>query len=152
MLLQLERLLDFFSDKEPVPNKFTIALGKLVRDAREEAGLSQSRLASMIHRRRATISDIENGKSEVTIPTLTLLASSLDKPITYFLPWFIYENLKPEELEPAEHELFIQFRKIFSDDLKRLAIQQVNLIAETDIKDFKEKLRKEIANNPPIDK
>ena len=101
-------------------------------------------MASTIHRRRATISDIENGKSEVTIPTLTLLASSLGKPITYFLPWFIYENLKPKELEPAEHEVLIQFRKIWFEDLKHLAIQQVKLIAETDIKDFKEKRRKEI--------
>ncbi len=147
----LERLLEIFGDKEPVPNKFTIGIGKLVKQAREDSGLSQSRLAGMIYRRRATISDIENGKSEVTVSTLALLAAALDKPITYFLPWFVYANLKSEDLEPAEHEMLIQFRNICSEDLQRLAIHQVKLIAETDIKDFKEELSKVLDEDTPHD-
>ena len=108
-------------------------------------------IAQLISRHQPALSDIENGKSEVTVSTLTLLAAALDKPITYFLPWFVYANLKSEELEPAEHEVLLQFRKIWSDDLKRLAIQQVKLIADTDIKDFKEKRRKKIFNSHPND-
>ena len=107
----LDRLLEILRDKDPVPNKFTIGIGKLVKQAREDSGLSQVKLASMIYRRRSTISDIENGKSQVKVSTLALLASALDKPITYFLPWFIYANLKSEDLEPAEHEILIQFRR-----------------------------------------
>jgi transcriptional regulator with XRE-family HTH domain len=139
-----DRLLEVLGDKEPVPNKFTIAFGKAVKKAREDAGLSQAHLGQMIYRRRATISDIENGKSDVTVSTLALLAAALDKPITYFLPWFIYNSLKPEDLEPREHELLIQFRKIWSEDLQQLAVRQVKNIAETDIEGFQAEQRKQL--------
>jgi transcriptional regulator with XRE-family HTH domain len=90
----------------------------------------------MVYRRRATISDIETGKSEVTVSTLALIAAALEKPITYFLPWFVYDNLEPEDLAPLEQELLIQFRKIWSKDLKQLAIMQTSEIAQMSIKQF----------------
>jgi hypothetical protein len=36
----LETLVNLLGDKEPKPIKFTIAMGKLIRKAREEAGFS----------------------------------------------------------------------------------------------------------------
>ena len=135
----LERLLQLFGEeKEPVPNKLTLQMGELVRQAREDAGLSQTELARKIYRRRATVSDIENGKSEMTISTLTLIAASLDKPISYFLPWFVYDNIKAEDLDPAEHELLLHFRLIGSKHLKQLAIKQVKLIPESEYEIFKD--------------
>ena len=56
------------------PNEFTIGMGKLIKKAREESKISQAELAKNINRRPATISDIENGKSEIGILTLVLLA------------------------------------------------------------------------------
>ncbi len=140
----IDRLREFLDPGDPVPNKYTIGMGKLVRQAREEAGLSQTQLASQVYRRRATISDIENGKSELTVATLALIASVLDKPITYFLPWFVYANMTPEELDPLEHEALIQFQKIWSDDLKELAILQIKQIADTSVKQY----RKDKHENP----
>jgi transcriptional regulator with XRE-family HTH domain len=140
----IDRLLDLLADKDPVPNKVTIGMGKLIRQARKESGMSQRRLANEIYRRRATISDLENGKSEVTISTLALIAAVLNKPISYFLPWFIYENLRSEDLEPLEHEVLIHFRKIRSDDLQKLAIDQVKHIADTDVKISKDQLKKQV--------
>lgn len=137
MSSNLDRLLELLGGKDPVPNKNTIAMGKLVRQAREEAAMSQAKLASNIFRRRATISDIENGKSDLTVSTLALIAAALDKPITYFLPWFIYDNLTPEDLKPAEEEILIQFRRIWLGELKHLAIRQVKQIAEMDTKRFR---------------
>ena len=135
----LERLLQLFGEeKEPVPNKLTIQMGELVRQAREDTGMSQAELARRIYRRRATISDIENGKSEVTISTLTLIAATLDKPISYFLPWFVYDNIKAEDLTSSEHELVLHFRRIGSNHLKQLAIKQTKLIPDAEYELFKE--------------
>ena len=65
----------------------------------------------------------------------------MEKPITYFLPWFIYDNIEPGELSPLEEEMLIQFKNIWSDDLKRLAIRQIKEIAETSVKKFREDQR-----------
>ena len=147
----LDRLLELLSDKEPIPNKVTIGIGNKIQLARKDAGMTQARLGSMIYRRRATISDLENGKSEVSVSTLALISAALDKPITYFLPWYIYANLKTEDLEPADQEVLLQFQKIGSKDLQRLAIQQIKLIADADIKISKKLLEKQLADLPPDD-
>ena len=52
-------------------------MGKLIRTARKELGLSQVKLAELVNRRPATISDIENGKSEISVITLAVLAINL---------------------------------------------------------------------------
>lgn len=41
----LETIRNLIADKEPMPNKFTIGMGELIRKAREEAGLNQAELA-----------------------------------------------------------------------------------------------------------
>ena len=68
-------------NEESTPNKFTVELGEKIRNAREEAGLSQAELARKVFRRRATISDLENGKSELGTITLARLSSVLEKQI-----------------------------------------------------------------------
>lgn len=68
------------------PNDFTIKMGELIKDARKEKGYSQVELAKKINRRPATISEIENGKSDITVLTLTVFAIVLQKPISYFFP------------------------------------------------------------------
>jgi ribosome-binding protein aMBF1 (putative translation factor) len=61
------------SNQYKTPNEFTVSMGKLIRIAREENGMSQFELAKEINRRPATISLIENGKSEISVITLMLL-------------------------------------------------------------------------------
>jgi transcriptional regulator with XRE-family HTH domain len=81
----LEKLLELFPEQEdPKPNKFTVYMGNAIKEAREEQGLSQEELAKKIYRRRATLSDIENGKSDVDAGTLWLLSAYLKKPLSYF--------------------------------------------------------------------
>jgi transcriptional regulator with XRE-family HTH domain len=131
-----ETIRNLVSDKEPTPNKFTISMGKLIRIAREDANLSQKELADKIYRRQATLSDLETGKSEVGTVTLILLSAALNKPITYFFPPFVYQELKPEKFTPLEHELLDSFREIWSDHLREVAIDLVKVIANFDPTDL----------------
>jgi len=78
-------------ETEKPPNKYTRAMGGLIRKAREDAGLTQAQLAEKIHRNRLAVSKMENGKVDISAWTIPLLASSLDKPISYF-----FSCLRPE--------------------------------------------------------
>jgi transcriptional regulator with XRE-family HTH domain len=107
-------------------------LGDAIRKAREEKGISQDNLAKLISTRRATLSDMENGKTEPDTITLADLAKYLEKPLSYFYPPFIYNEIKQEDLTPLEEELLIHYRQIWDDNLKRIAIHQVKVLAEFD--------------------
>jgi transcriptional regulator with XRE-family HTH domain len=95
---QLEEQIEFFrklkKNEISTPNTFTVGMGELIREAREQKGLSQSDLAEKLNKRQGTISDIENGKSEIGVLTLAQFSIELNKPISYFFPVsFLLENL-----------------------------------------------------------
>ena len=127
-----EKIREYLAVGEPRPNKFTIYLGEAVRKAREEMGMSQEQLAKAIYLRRATLSDIENGKTEPDAGTLSMLAHVLDKHIGYFYPWSLYKELRQEELSPLENELILHFRDIFDEHLQKVAVNQVRDLAKFD--------------------
>jgi transcriptional regulator with XRE-family HTH domain len=87
------------------PNDFTIGMGQLIKAAREERGLSQTELAKSIKRRPATISEIENGKSEIGVLTLVLFSLELNKPITYFFPDTLLRDIIADVKTPFEHKM-----------------------------------------------
>ncbi len=132
--MPLDLISKLVSDKDPTPNKFTIAMGELIKVARNQAGLSQKELAELIYRKQTTVSDIENGKIEVNSGALALIAAALEKPITYFFPPFVYRELKQERFSPLEHELIMEFRKIWDEYLQRVAVDQVRVLGEFDPK------------------
>ncbi len=118
--------------EDPKPNKFTIYMGNAIKEAREEASMSQADLADKISRRRATLSDIENGKADVDAQTLWLLSAYLKKPLSYFYPPYAREKLRPEEMGDLEHELLMHFIEIEGENLQKLVIQLVRVFAKYD--------------------
>ena len=116
------------------PNKHTKAMGELIRKAREEAGLSQEELAKKIYRRRAAVSDMENGKVEFSAWVLPHLSSALNKPIGYFFPKGIIENIQEDSLSPLEQELLSNFRRMWDERVQRFALVQIKSIADLDVK------------------
>jgi transcriptional regulator with XRE-family HTH domain len=134
--MALAKFLDYLAYGEPHPNKFTIFLGEQIKKAREEAKMSQKDLAELIYKRQATVSDIENGKGEVDTSTLALLAHVLNKPFGYFYPWYLYKEIKQEDLTPLENELLIHFRNIWDDTLRKLVIDQVRTVGEFNPKEL----------------
>jgi len=126
-----------FGESEEKPNKFTLFMGEKVRVAREEAGFSQEKLAELIYLRRATLSDIENGKSEADTSTFLMLAHTLNKPLGYFLPEFMYREIKQESLSPIESEVITNLRyHVASDQFGKLVVDIIKAIGKFDIDTF----------------
>ncbi len=116
-------------NKDEDPNRFTKGMGELIRKAREESGYSQRELASLIYRRQAALSEMENGLMQPDAGTLFILSRILNKPITYFYPEPYKPDPQNEELSESEKELLIQSQRLSDDDLRRI-IAQVKAIAE----------------------
>jgi len=127
----LDALVDLFSQKFPKPNKFTIAIGKQIRVARDEAKLSQADLAKYAYCRRSTISDIETGKTNIDAVTLSLVAHVLEKPISSFYPENVFGNIEISEITSAEKEILNQTRRLSIEDQKKI-IAQIKALADLD--------------------
>jgi len=116
------------------PNKYTIAMGNLIRKAREEAGLTQKQLAEKIYRKKLAVSEMENGKVEFSVWVLPYLSAALNKPIGYFFPKGIIEDFKEESLSPIEKELLSNFRRIWDERIQKVAVDQIKSMANLDVK------------------
>ena len=123
--MSIGRIIEELKRSADRPNHFTLGMGKLIHKARGEARLSQRALSEKIYLRQATLSDIENGKTEPDAEILLLLSHYLDKPITYFFP----DPFKPDnklgenDLDELEKELLLQARKLDQVDLRKLIAQ-----------------------------
>lgn len=112
-----------YSETRIVPNKFTIALGKLIRDARIEANISQDELAQRAYFKQSSISKIETGMRQLAVEDILYLSYALDKPIRYFFPKEFTEEQGGEDLKILEEELLLQARRLSPDDLRKLIAQ-----------------------------
>ena len=119
-------------ETEKPPDKQISAMGELIRKARQDAGLTQAQLAKKIHLKRLAVSDMENGKVEISAQTIPLLASSLDKPISYFFPAFVRKEIPSEQLSSQEQELLFHFRNIWPEHLREVAINLIKVIENFD--------------------
>ncbi len=111
------------SDKPNLPNKFTIALGELVRSARIEANLSQKDLAYNAFINQAAISLIETGKRSVSAEELVYLSNALNKPIPYFFSMGMLHPIDENNLSILEQELVQNARQLTENDLKKIIAQ-----------------------------
>ena len=113
-----------------IPNQFTLEMGKLIKKAREEKGMSQSQFAKAVSRRQATISDIENGKSEIGVFTLVSFALSLNKPISYFFPETLLKEIVSEVKSPTEQEILMMFQELEYIGGADLALKQIRILVD----------------------
>ena len=116
------------SDKRNLPNKFTIALGELIRKARIEANMSQKDLAWRAYFNQASISQIETGKRSVTAEEIVYLSIALNKPISYFFSGVQTLQINSCDLTILEEELLFEARKLEINDLRRIIAQIRSLI------------------------
>jgi transcriptional regulator with XRE-family HTH domain len=100
---------------EPGDNKQLIA-GRL-REARKLAGLSQGQAAKKMEMHRPTVSEIEAGNRNVTLPELARFAAVYDVDLSWL------SGLGADKLDPQDERLQLAFRelkKIKPEDLDRL--------------------------------
>lgn len=113
-----------------IPNEFTIEMGQLIKTARESAGLNQTELAEKLSRRQATISEIENGKIEVSILTLVQLAVVFNKPISYFIPDMTFLVNLNDIHNKWEEEALALFRNMEYEGDPSLALRLLKTLNE----------------------
>ena len=113
-----------------VPNEFTQEMGKLIKAAREAANLNQTELAEKLSRRQATISEIENGKIEVSILTLVQLAVVFNKPISYFIPDMTFLVSISKIHNKWEEEALALFRSMEYEGDPQLALKLLKALEE----------------------
>lgn len=59
-------------------------LGKRIKQARQEAGMSKKELARRVDRTQSIVFTVENGLSTIDAPDLPRRAVALGKPVMYF--------------------------------------------------------------------
>jgi transcriptional regulator with XRE-family HTH domain len=104
-------------------------MGTMIRQAREEMGMSQEELADRTFRRRLNVSEMENGKTTINAWTLLILSDVLKKPLSYFFPPHLVTDIPDNSLSPKEHELITYFRKIYDEDLEKVTLNIVKNIS-----------------------
>jgi transcriptional regulator with XRE-family HTH domain len=127
---EIKFIKDLRENRLKTPNDFTIGMGNLIRKAREEKSITQAEFARKLNRRPATISHIENGKSEISVSTLVLFAIELGKPVSYFFPESIFKDLLVDIKSEGEHSLLNTFRYIINFGDPVLATKILELLAD----------------------
>jgi transcriptional regulator with XRE-family HTH domain len=60
------------------------SIGPRIQQAREERGITQQELAARLGCTQAALSNYERGKRRLYLANLELIASALEKPLSYF--------------------------------------------------------------------
>lgn len=97
-------------------------IGKRIQKAREEAGLSQSELASRLGITQAALSNYELGKRRLHLAKLDGLAAALGKPLAYFIeePKVAQEAWDEERLDESISEMISLWYDMPEDERKYL--------------------------------
>lgn len=102
-----------------------------IREAREDAGLTQSELAEKLNRTQSYFSKLENLDRRTLVPSIIEIlgiAQFTKKPIQFFLP---IQDTSEDILTGKEWQLIAHFRRIENEDTKDLALSTLKTFAET---------------------
>jgi transcriptional regulator with XRE-family HTH domain len=105
-------------------------LGAKIRTIRTERGISQDALGKVLNRTHAAVSDIERGKTDLSVSDLYTIAKFFEMPITEFLeeqkpsvPSFVqYRDAK--DITPKEKEAADRVANDFITLARKLAKEQ----------------------------
>ena len=118
--------------RKPQEDKIGRLIRERIRDARAERGMSQEDLARRIEKSRVAISDMERGRVQVSVSDLIFIATVLEKPLSYFLPYSPLEASRGD-LSPMEKELVYWFRQLGHAALENVAMSQLKTLAQSAI-------------------
>ena len=100
-----------------------LALGQRIRQAREQAGLSQTQVANTLNLDQSSISELERGRRRLFVSELLELARLFDRPVLYFL------NSETEQSD-RDLQLLQYFHRLPSSKAQQIAIDIIRLLAQ----------------------
>ena len=138
------------SQEQNIRDRIRDFIRSRLRQAREETGLSQRRLAELFNATQSSISGFERGRAEASSVDLALLSQILGKPITYFYP-----GADPADLTEVEQQLLQDYRSL-SCYARRGIITWVRMqayisIQESDMKRVPEEDRDRMAYDAAVE-
>lgn len=98
-----------------------IIIGKRIRELREKKGISQEELGKVLERTHAAVSDIERGKTKLTVTDLLVIAN-----------YFGVSSNDVMREEPVKSPAFTQYRD--SKDMTPEELEKANKVAQDFIK------------------
>lgn len=101
-----------------------IEIGQRIRKARERVGMSQEDFAHAVNKDQRAISEYENGKRKVSASELSVFASVLSVPISYF-----YEG--DFQIDELDQLMLQEFHKLPSDNAREAILQVIRIFANT---------------------
>lgn len=122
--------------------------GELIRLAREDAGFDQISFADAVGvKRRATISDWENGKSSPSYDLLERIAEVTKRPLLFFFPQ--EDPLNNEQRDQVEYVLkLLQALPRSNAEYRKLALDLAKAAPQAPVNEVRLKQPKQ-ANIPP---
>jgi transcriptional regulator with XRE-family HTH domain len=101
-----------------------IEIGQRIRKARERVGMSQEDFAHAVNKDQRAISEYENGKRKVSASELSVFASVLSIPISYF-----YEG--DFQIDELDQLILQEFRKLPTIEAKEAVLQVLRIFSNT---------------------
>lgn len=120
--------------KQEFFSSFVLRMGEKIRQARNERGWSQQQLAEAAFLRRATINDIENGKTNPTTDTLIMITQALDIPLISVIPLPPEQRAKEDDLPDWIRKALIHMKYITNETTQRQVIAMLEAAADVEIK------------------
>lgn len=142
--------MEFFKKSEI--NKWDKKIGEKIKQAREEAGLTQAQLGKMVYKSQGNISDYEAGRHSIAAMDLMLVAHAVGKPADFFVPHPYYAPKNYADLSLKEQEL-IHFIQTIGDEPREtkvidLLIEQAkrlaDMIIDSDVKVHMQEVEEEM--------
>lgn len=98
-------------------------LGKKIREAREQRGISQADLAQLIEKDQRSVSQLENGKRPISAVELLQLSKLLDVSLLFF-----YEgDLDTNDIDRLMME---QLERLPNETTRRTAVELVRVFCD----------------------
>lgn len=136
--------LNIFGSQDKEGTKWDAWIGEKVREARQEKGWTQAQLAEAVYKSQGNISDLERGNVQIGAVDLMLIATNLEKPITFFYPPRSV-MARPNDLNDKEKEL-MHYIDDMSPDMFDLLLHQAKTYRDLTVTKKIQKFNREMAD------
>jgi transcriptional regulator with XRE-family HTH domain len=119
-------------------------IARHIKQYREEAGVTQAELGSVLGKSNSNISDIERGRLEISASELGIIAEALKRPVSYFYPFRAVRLRSDDELRATEDRMITAMRLIPYMALEEQIVEFVEGIAEWANKDEFQRMAQEL--------